>query len=235
MIPDCDSSAPSPRPVRRIRDHPDSQPPVHIPRPQTLQQRILAHPYLFMSLLAVLLLSAIHAINEDIEARDHRGWTPLMQAAYRGDEAEVDRLLAKGARLQRRDPCRWTALMRAASGGHTAIVERLLSLGADANDMDKAGYTAVMVAAADNHHEVIRILASHGADLDRRDDTLGWTALIWAAREGHRESARVLLALGANTTLKDHQGLGAADHARARGQAAIAQLFNTPPNTADDS
>src|SRR6266480_1412775 len=58
--------------------------------------------------------------------------TPLLKAAWDGDEAIVEALLAAGAKLnaQATDTGE-TALMNAVSRGHLGIIARLLKAGAD--------------------------------------------------------------------------------------------------------
>ena len=59
----------------------------------------------------------------------------LWEAAKKGQEAEVERLLAAGADTQWANPGDddSTALITASHNGHDAVVERLLAAGSDVN------------------------------------------------------------------------------------------------------
>lgn len=68
-------------------------------------------------------------------------------------------------------------------------------------------------------------LARQGVALDSRDSA-GRTALMLAAMNGHTRVVQKLLALGANTALVDAQGQSAAQQAKRRGHAHIADLID---------
>jgi ankyrin repeat protein len=176
-----------------------------------MRQRFDKDIILVIALLTGLVGAGLYVwLAEDIEQRDERGRTPLIQAAEAGDWTAVKSLLARGADVHARDDCRWTALMRAAQDNNIDIVKMLLNHGASADVVDKGGYSTAMVAAGNGHTAMLDLLVQHGADLSHQDDTLGWTALIWAAKEGHQETARRLLELGADPTQTDFEGHTAA-------------------------
>jgi tetratricopeptide (TPR) repeat protein len=110
-------------------------------------------------------------------------WSPLMEAAFKGDLAELKRLLSAGADVNVKDDDLSTPLMVAASQGHTAIVRELLARGADINMQNKYGWTPLMLATSAKHTEIIKLLLSNGADLKikKRD---GSTAFTIAERVG---------------------------------------------------
>jgi ankyrin repeat protein len=76
------------------------------------------------------------------EARLSNRRTPLMEAAWNGQEETVQLLLDLGANINAVDDHGMTALIRAARCGHDKLVEILLSRGADATMKDKKGWTA---------------------------------------------------------------------------------------------
>jgi ankyrin repeat protein len=63
----------------------------------------------------------------DIDAANANGETPLMMAAMRGQVAWVQRLLERGAKVNREG---WTPLHYAAAGPSVPVIELLLTRGA---------------------------------------------------------------------------------------------------------
>ena len=57
----------------------------------------------------------------DIESRDWDGYTPLLNACYRGHRSVAILLLKSGAALDARDPNRQTCLIIAARADHTGL------------------------------------------------------------------------------------------------------------------
>ena len=68
-----------------------------------------------------------------------------MLAVIKGREAEFDRLLKLGAKVNKTRG--WTPLHYAATEGRTSMMKRLIELGADVNAQTKAGITALDMAA----------------------------------------------------------------------------------------
>jgi hypothetical protein len=66
-----------------------------------------------------------------VEARNSRGYTPLIVAAQRGYSDVVTCLLDAGAYVDSRDRAGFTALMRAAGNKHMEVLECLLDRGAN--------------------------------------------------------------------------------------------------------
>ena len=85
-----------------------------------------------------------------IDASDHNGRTPLIEAAFGGHQEVVVLLLHRGAAVNARDADGWTALMEAASKGRNEMVRLLLSYGADPLAKDNNGWTALKLAARGN-------------------------------------------------------------------------------------
>lgn len=102
----------------------------------------------------VQLLDAGGQINE----RDHRGYAPLMLAAYAGSLEAVELLLARGADPNTEDLFGNTVLMGAAFKGHVAIVARLLAAGADPATTNHGGLDARGFALAFGRTDVFVLL-----------------------------------------------------------------------------
>lgn len=78
----------------------------------------------------------------DIEARDERGFTPLMAAATSASVESVEVLISAGADVNARTADAWTPLLLAARDGQNpAVIQTLLAAGADAGAVpDGSGY-----------------------------------------------------------------------------------------------
>ncbi|MBD3734618.1 MAG: ankyrin repeat domain-containing protein [Sphingopyxis sp.] len=105
-----------------------------------------------------------------VEAKDERGYTPLILAAYHGQDEAVALLLDHGADPEAGDAARGnTALMGAAFKGFTSVARLLLERGAEAETTNKAGQTALMLAALFDRREIADLLLAQGADPERCD------------------------------------------------------------------
>ena len=93
-------------------------------------------------------LAAALAAGREADARDGRGWTPLMHAANLGHVLMVPPLLDAGADVNLRAADGATALFMATALGHTGIIELLSRAGADVSIEGPRGKTAVDVARA---------------------------------------------------------------------------------------
>jgi ankyrin repeat protein len=78
-----------------------------------------------------------------------------------------------------------------------------------------------MLAARGNHALIVRRLVALRVGLDVQN-TFGDTALILASQAGAGEVVDVLLGAGAKKTLRNRDGVAAADAAAARGFDAVA-------------
>ena len=143
-------------------------------------------------------------------ARNERGDSALLAAAYLGRRDIIDSLLAAGVEptlweaaaiglkepvveLLRRDASLvgayshdgWTALHLAAFFGHRDLAALLIERGADINARSKSETfarvnTPLHAAAANRQVEVARLLVERGADVNARDGS-GFTPLALAA------------------------------------------------------
>lgn len=105
-----------------------------------------------------------------LEARDARGYSALMLAAYGGNAEAFDYLLARGADPNSADLAGNTVLMGASFKGHLELVRKLLDRGADLLARNSAGMDAVGFANTFGRTEVEALLraranpASGGSD-----------------------------------------------------------------------
>ena len=157
-------------------------------------------------------------LNPEQDAADETGDTAVevedrfLEAAYRGHDAVVARLIAAGANVHMWDDY---ALRVAAHQGRDAVVARLLAAGADVHAGDD---DALRAAASRGHDAVTARLLVAGANVHVRDDE----ALLAAAREGHAAVVGRLIAFGANVHAQDDAALRLAT---GRGDDAVVALL----------
>lgn len=100
----------------------------------------------------------------------------LIFAAIQGDVAEIQRLLAAGAKVNQSYRYDRTPLMLAAGNGQTAAVKALIAAGADINARDNEHDTPLVFAIMSRHKSTILALLDAGADLNISNN-YGGTAL----------------------------------------------------------
>lgn len=105
----------------------------------------------------------------DLNARDSRGSTPLIIAAYYNNAEAVKALLEAGADTELQDGMGNTALMGVCFKGYTAIGSLLLQHGASVHTANGNDATALTFAATFGHNELIKLLMAHGADVLKKD------------------------------------------------------------------
>ena len=129
------------------------------------------------------------------------GCASLHKAAGRGDLAEAERFLQKGADVNARDAYGRTPLMWALD--NPEAVRFLVENGADVNARDVNGETALMKAAFLCRPDVVKFLAENGADVNARSER-GETPLMWAVSD--LEIVKFLAEKGADINARDVEG-----------------------------
>lgn len=117
----------------------------------------------------------------------------LWLAAYNGDSAGVERLIAEGVDVNVWDKYGRSALTFACAGGHLPIVRRLVSAGAwvEPFSEDSVFMTPLMRAAEGGHVEIAEFLLDHGADPTKHGGVSFCTAEYYA-RGQHGYLAAIL-------------------------------------------
>lgn len=97
-----------------------------------------------------------------VNARDEKGNTLLMLAAYHGKPDTVQMLLKAGAEPDGRNTKGQTPLGGVAFKGYTEIAKLLLDAGADP-EADQGGSKPADLAVTFGRHEILALLKSHSA------------------------------------------------------------------------
>ncbi len=141
------------------------------------------------------------------DASNQNGETPLMAAAYLGDEDITRLLLEAGADPDRKEK-QWgnTALMYASFRGNLEVVEMLLDYRADPDISNREGWTALMCAAYAGRPKTVQALLRGGADPDKTTDD-GWTAYELALAAGRGLTMNAMKREGVKPTDRDVSGL----------------------------
>lgn len=136
-----------------------------------------------------------------IETRNAVDESPLMMAALKGHLAQVRRLIARDADVNK---VGWTPLHYACTGGHVDVIRELISAHAyiDAESPNKT--TPLMMAARYGSVASVRVLLESGADPTLRNDQ-GLTAVDFAHRAS-RQDVAALVAAAAREWVKPAAG-----------------------------
>ena len=153
----------------------------------------------------VRILEKLIRAGLDVNYIGDGGWTPLMVAAFNGQEQAALMLIEAGATVNARDRSGYSPLHWATMNGYLQATRVLLGKGAIVNMQNNYGWTALLHAAGRGHHEVVRALLDAGAHPDLPDRE-GWTPLHKAAVNGHLKAVETLLDAGANQNLKHKDG-----------------------------
>ncbi len=128
------------------------------------------------------------------EAARYQG---LHAAAWRGQAAEIEKLIKAGANPNDRDAQGRTPLHVAAFQRHGGAIRALAKAGADLGALENDRYDAVTIAAVAGDEPTLALLLSLGASPSLVTSRYDGTALIAAAHLGHAGVVRQLIAAGA--------------------------------------
>lgn len=170
------------------------------------------------------ILDALLKAGVDKDARDEKGGTPLLEAAYFGRLPIVKTLVAARADVNIADKEGSTALHLASDKGHEEVVDALLDAGAEKDARDGTGQTSLFLSVTSGHLPVVKNLLAARADVKQTDDK-GYTALHCAAYDGHDEIVRVLLRAEADVNTMTKRGMTALTMAAGEGHAPVVETL----------
>lgn len=149
------------------------------------------------AVLTVLVGAQPAAAQRAPGAAEAAAYTGLHAAAWRGDAARIDALVAAGAEVDARDAHGRTPLHVATFARQREAVRHLARAGADLGALEHDRYDAVTIAAVADDEETLRLLLALGASAKLVTSRYDGTALIAAAHLGHDGVVRQLIAAGA--------------------------------------
>ena len=147
----------------------------------------------------------------DVNGRDAYGQTPLFHAASYGCLANVEVLLARGAKIgikdkKRRSVLNWALKENPELDGR--VVELLLETGASIFRRDAKGRTPLMIAIISGNRDGVESLMKNGAHRKiNKKDRMGRTALLYAAKGLRFDFVQLLIDHGAEIDSQDKDGL----------------------------
>ena len=149
--------------------------------------------------------------KENLDARDTRGATLLMQAAAYGSLDMMKMLVDAGVDINAKNHFDATALLWCARNAGKARF--LIEHGADVNARSKQGRTPLMLASmVDGGPDIVALMLAKGAGVNVTD-TRGETALGLASETGDVRTMRLLISKGANVNAPDIKGITPIIHA----------------------
>jgi ankyrin repeat protein len=168
--------------------------------------------FALQTLTAVLLSATASAAFAQAEIAD---------AASKGNRAEIERLVKRGADVNAQQADGATALQWAAYRGDAKLAELLLKAGAKPGLANHDGATPLWLAAARGDAAVIQALLKSGADANEQLP-LGRRPLMLAARSGNVEAVHALLDHGADVNASEtERGTTALMQAADQGHADV--------------
>ncbi len=127
--------------------------------------------------------------------------SPLHDAAKKGEAANVNLLLEKGANINKKNSDGRTPLICAVWSDQNDMVRLLLDKGAAPNISDNTASTPLHIAAFKGNKKCVEMLIEKGADINALD-SVACTPLYTAAQQGRKSCVEVLINSGANVNCK---------------------------------
>lgn len=148
----------------------------------------------------------------------------LRQAMYSHNYAEARRLVDTGADPNTLSGWGSPFIYWCAEKGEIDLIDIALEKGADINATNKCGETALHKAAYIGKVNIIDHLIDKGANVNQKD-IYNATPLFVAVLGNQTEAVHTLLDRGADPSIKNHNGVSAAQKAKEMGSDGIAALL----------
>jgi len=185
---------------------------------------------------ASAILVAIYYRKRDVAGclRPHVAELDIFEACALGDVGRVKALLESDPRLANAvAEDGFGPLGLACFFDHEPVARLLLASGARVDQPSSNGMRVMPLhsAAAARSLPLARLLLERGAPVNARQGQgdAGSTPLMEAAFNGQNEMVELLMREGADASMKEGDGKTAADHARAKGHAALADRLGCVP------
>lgn len=148
-----------------------------------------------------------------VNVQNHKGVTPLQQAAAMGYPDLLDAFLIRGAPVKLKSNTGWTALHSAVASGNAECVEMLLKHNAEVNilgtlpgmirlpRLNWPARTPLHIAVSQRHNTIIPLLIASGADVNAADGDKK-TPLQIAVKINNLEAVKLLLDQGADSNVQ---------------------------------
>jgi len=170
------------------------------------------HPFALRTLAALFLSAMASAAFAQAD---------IGGAASKGNKAEIERLLKRGADVNAQQADGATALQWAAYRGDAELAELLLKAGAKPGLANHDGATPLWLAAARGDAAVVKALLKGGADANEQLP-LGRRPLMLAARSGSVDAVHALIERGADVNaVESARGTSALMQAADQGHADV--------------
>lgn len=105
--------------------------------------------------------------NPNTRTKD--GWTPLMVAAFFGNEKLARLFCDRGGDIESTSPDGSTALIWAVAGRSQEVACYLIERGANVNASNDSGFTPLVVAAEDGLSKIVKMLLEKNAHLETEE------------------------------------------------------------------
>ncbi|KAI1294993.1 Ankyrin repeat domain-containing protein 6 [Halotydeus destructor] len=162
-------------------------------------------------------------------ACDHKGNTPLHEAAWNGYSQTIEKLLkSNSCCVNAKNKAKFTPLHLACQQGHNQSGRLLLWAGGKADARNRYGDTALHTACRYGHAGVARILISAHCDVSPVNKN-GDTPLHITAAMGRSKLTKILLESGCDPVIKNQQGETAMDIALRKAFFKVQEIIANPP------
>lgn len=139
----------------------------------------------------------VHFVQSPPSQAESAAYRGLHAAAFSGDMAKTEELIAAGADLNERDKHGRTPLMLAGYRKHHKIAQTLIKAGADLNALENSAYDLITISSVLNDVKMVKLAIAAGASTKLITSPYDGTALIASAHLGHVEVVKALIAGGA--------------------------------------